>query len=208
MVSRKDLASAPSSFAVSTLTPFTSMACESKSSPCEAANFDFNCASCFSSDFTFSTICSIRLVTSNGCDFNNSAERFSSDSIFCTYSNATDPATASTRRTPAATPPSATILNSPISPVRATWVPPQNSRDEPISSTRTMSPYFSPNNIVAPDFCASSIGITRASVAWLARISALTIASTFAICAPVIGALWAKSKRVLAASTSEPFCCT
>ena len=31
-----------------------------------------------------------------------------------------------------------------------------------MSSTRTSSPYFSPNSIIAPGFCASSIGITRA----------------------------------------------
>ena len=49
-----------------------------------------------------------------------------------------------------------------MSPVRCTCVPPQSSRLEPMSSTRTSSPYFSPNSIIAPSFCASSIGITRA----------------------------------------------
>ena len=34
-----------------------------------------------------------------------------------------------------------------------------------MSSTRTSSPYFSPKSIIAPSFCASSIGITRAFVA-------------------------------------------
>ncbi len=77
-----------------------------------------------------------------------------------------------------------------------------------MSSTRTSSPYFSPNSIIAPVFCASSIGITRAWVAALARISALTRSSTRAICASLIGALCAKSKRVRSAFTSEPFCCT
>ena len=88
------------------------------------------------------------------------------------------PVTASTRRMPAATPPSATILNRPMSPVRCTCVPPHSSRLLPMSSTRTSSPYFSPNSIIAPAFCASSIGITRACVAALARTSALTSAST------------------------------
>ena len=37
------------------------------------------------------------------------------------------PVSASMRRTPAATAPSPTILNRPISPVRRTWVPPQSS---------------------------------------------------------------------------------
>jgi hypothetical protein len=78
----------------------------------------------------------------------------------------------------------------------------------PMSSTRTSSPYFSPNSIIAPVFCASSSAITRAWVAALARISALTSASTGGSPRRVIGALWAKSKRVLSASTSEPFCCT
>ncbi len=95
-----------------------------------------------------------------------------------------------------------------MSPVRATWVPPHSSRELPMSSTRTSSPYFSPNSIIAPVFCAASIGITRAWVAVLARISALTRASTSRICAAVIGVGCTKSKRVFSASTSEPFCCT
>jgi hypothetical protein len=37
---------------------------------------------------------------------------------------------------------------------------------------------------------------------------ALTISSTRRIWSSVIGALCAKSKRVLSGSTSEPFCCT
>ena len=49
--------------------------------------------------------------------------------------------------------------------MRATCVPPHSSRELPMSSTRTSSPYFSPNSIIAPSFCASSIGITRAFVA-------------------------------------------
>ena len=35
-------------------------------------------------------------------------------------------------------------------PVRRTCVPPHNSRDEPMSMTRTSSPYFSPKSIIAP----------------------------------------------------------
>ena len=115
---------------------------------------------------------------------------------------------ASMRRTPAATPLSPTILNKPISPVRCTWVPPQSSRLEPMSSTRTVSPYFSPNSIMAPVFWADSMSITRAWAWTLAKISAFTLASICAISAAVTGALWAKSNRVLSASTNEPFCCT
>jgi hypothetical protein len=109
---------------------------------------------------------------------------------------------------PAATPLSATILNRPMSPVRATCVPPQSSRLLPMSSTRTSSPYFSPKSIIAPVFCACSSGSTRAWVAALARISAFTSASICATSASLTGALCAKSKRVRSAFTSEPFCCT
>ena len=56
-----------------------------------------------------------------------------------------------------------------------------------MSSTRTSSPYFSPNSIIAPSFCASSIGITRHSQALLARISALTMSSTRRISSSLIG---------------------
>ncbi len=100
------------------------------------------------------------------------------------------------------------MVNKPMSPVRATWVPPQSSRLEPMSSTRTVSPYFSPNSIMAPVFWADSMSITRACVAALATISAFTRCSISRICASVTGALCVKSKRVLSASTSEPFCCT
>src|SRR5258705_8328544 len=63
----------------------------------------------------------------------------------CTQASAPSPVAASTRRTPAATPPWDVILKKPMSPVRATCVPPHSSRDEPMSRTRTSSPYFSPN---------------------------------------------------------------
>ena len=45
--------------------------------------------------------------------------------------------------------------------VLSRWVPPQNSMEKsPISTTRTMSPYFSPNMATAPFFLASSMGRT------------------------------------------------
>jgi hypothetical protein len=75
------------------------------------------------------------------------------------------------RRTPAATPPSAMMVKKPMSPVRCTWVPPHSSRLVPMSSTRTVSPYFSPNSIMAPVFCADSMSITRAWVGTLASRS-------------------------------------
>src|SRR3954470_4979203 len=90
-----------------------------------------------------------------------------------------------------------------MSPVRATWVPPQNSRELPISSTRTSSPYFSPNSIIAPDFFASSIGMTCARVGVFCMISAFTRASTSRISRSLTGLLWEQSKRVFSASTSD-----
>src|SRR5450759_4551868 len=72
---------------------------------------------------------------------------------------ASRPVSASRRRTPAATPESVTPLIKPISPVRLTWVPPHSSIDQPsvlplpspIATTRTSSPYFSPNSARAGD---------------------------------------------------------
>ena len=53
------------------------------------------------------------------------------------------PVTASMRRMPAATDDSLMILKQPIWAVFLTWVPPQNSVDQPqTSTTRTTSPYF------------------------------------------------------------------
>ena len=79
------------------------------------------------------------------------------------------PVSASMRRTPAATPESDTPEIRPMSPVRRTWVPPQSSTDQPmvlpvpspIATTRTSSPYFSPNSARAPEARASSSAISR-----------------------------------------------
>ena len=44
-----------------------------------------------------------------------------------------------------------------MSPVARTWVPPHNSVENPgTDTTRTRSPYFSPNNATAPDAIAAS----------------------------------------------------
>ena len=61
---------------------------------------------------------------------------------------------------------------------------------------------------MAPVFWASSKDITLPEVAVFSRISWFTICSILRICSGVIGALCVKSKRVLLASTNEPFCCT
>ena len=61
-------------------------------------------------------------------------------------------------------------MTTPISPVRRTCVPPQSSTEKvwlarrrrclPIETTRTSSPYFSPNSARAPDSIASSTPIS------------------------------------------------
>ena len=67
------------------------------------------------------------------------------------------------RRTPEATEPSDLMRKAPALAVLSRWVPPQNSMEKsPISTTRTVSPYFSPKRAMAPRFLASSMG--RASV--------------------------------------------
>ena len=55
------------------------------------------------------------------------------------------------------------------------------SVSRPMLSTRTSSPYFSPNSAIAPAATASSGVISRVATGWLARISAFTSASIAAI---------------------------
>jgi len=103
---------------------------------------------------------------------------------------------------PAATPDSEIILNSPIFDVLATCVPPQNSfENSPMQTTRTVSPYFSPNSAVAPVFLASSIVITCVTTGMASAIFSLTIFSTFSSSSAVM--LWkcAKSNLNLSGST-------
>ena len=84
--------------------------------------------------------------------------------------------TASIRRVAEPTELSERILNAPISAVDRTWVPPQSSREnasspEPISTTRTTSPYFSPKSIVAPSLRASSIGVRNVCTGRFSKIA-------------------------------------
>ena len=184
------------------------MAWPASSSPWLAANLEFTFSNSRSAWRKLSCNWVTRFTKSPGWVFRMAAASFILSSMPCKKWSALLPVTASTRRIPAATPPSETILRLPISPVRDTWVPPHNSLELPISRTRTSSPYFSPNSIMAPVFCASSKDMTLPEVAVFSRISWLTIPSILRICSDVIGALWVKSKRVLVASTREPFCCT
>ena len=208
MVSRKTCASAPSKRAAKILMPLTSTAWVANSSPWLAANLEFTFSNSRSAWRKLSCSWVTRLTKSPGWVLSTAAASLILSSRSCKKCKAFCPVTASTRRIPAATPLSETILRVPISPVRATCVPPQSSFELPISSTRTSSPYFSPKSIMAPVFWASSKDITFAEVAALVKISRLTISSTCLIWAAVMGALCVKSKRVLLASTKEPFCCT
>ncbi|MNT17394.1 hypothetical protein D3C72_1525400 [compost metagenome] len=97
-----------------------------------------------------------------------------------------------------------------MSPVRCTWVPPQSSTEKPppMVSTRTCSPYFSPNSAVAPLALAVSMSVSSVSTSLLLRISALTMSSSSFNCSGLMASKWLKSKRRRWLSTSEPFCCT
>ena len=79
------------------------------------------------------------------------------------------------RRTPAATPLSRSMVNKPMSPVARQWVPPHSSRLKlGMDTTRTVSPYFSPNNAIAPAAIASLVGLTSVITSVLRRTSSLT----------------------------------
>ena len=92
-------------------------------------------------------------------------------SIECTQASASSPVSATIRRTPAAMPPSETILNRPTSPERRTWVPPHSSTEwPPNESTRTGSSYLSPKSATAPLRFASSSGMISVRASSLPRI--------------------------------------
>ena len=120
------------------------------------------------------------------------------------------PVTPSIRRTPEATEVSLRILKSPKRAVLSMWVPPQNSLEKPSSTetTRTTSPYFSPNRAMAPLCLASSMGISTMETGTALRISSLTSSSTWASSSGVRAEKWVKSKRTWRSLTSWPACST
>ena len=93
--------------------------------------------------------------------------------------NASRPTRASTRRFDAPTEDSPIRLISPTSELRDTCVPAHSSRDQgpPMSTMRTLSPYFSPNRAIAPSAFASSSGRTRVCTSRLSRTALLAISS-------------------------------
>jgi len=105
----------------------------------------------------------------------------------------------------AALEPSETIAKIPISAVLATWVPPQSSREtSSTSTTRTQSPYFSPNSAIAPSASASARSMCIARTGRLALIQSITRSSIPRSSSSVSGAPWVKSKRSLSGRTAEP----
>src|SRR6266853_2857928 len=128
-----------------------------------------------------------------------------------TCCSAAAPATASMRRTPAATAPSPTILNRPMSPVRSACVPPHSSTEyflppstlgsPPIDSTRTSSPYFSPNSAMAPAAIASSGVIRRVSTGLFSRMRSFTSSSILRSSSCEIALVWLMSKRSRSGAT-------
>ena len=93
----------------------------------------------------------VRSLTSNRGTRKDSAASLSSASTRFMYASASKLVTASMRRRFAPTLVSEVILTKPISLVAETWVPPHSSCEKPsMSSTRTNSPYFSPNSAMTP----------------------------------------------------------
>src|SRR3546814_471889 len=177
--SRSALASKPSSRAARTLMPPTSTAPDARSAVAPLAALAFNDSSSRSSLFCFSSSARSLSAASAVVPPSSCAASPNRRSSAATWSSAPCPVTASIRRTPAETPPSDTILNRPMSPVRETWVPPHSSVDvSPMRSTRTRSTYFSPNRAIAPKSSASCMSMCRTSAPWLARNSAFPRRST------------------------------
>ncbi len=110
--------------------------------------------------------------------------------------SAASPVTASILRTPAAMADSETILKKPMRPVDVACVPPQSSMESPNLTTRTRSPYFSPNRAMAPIAFASSIVASLFSSRGKSlRISWLTLCSTLRSSSSVTLEKCEKSKR-------------
>ena len=145
--------------------------------------FDFSAAISRSASFSWATIRATRSATWSGCTFRVSASPITSDALLGQLRR-TPPSRRTprpggsrtrprTRRSPPAARPGTTGRRGCPRTARAT------SR-HPMSTTRTTSPYTSPNSAVAPDACASASGIRlgddpevgRGSPRWRAARSA------------------------------------
>ena len=77
-----------------------------------------------------------------------------------------------------------------------------------MDTTRTSSPYFSPNSAIAPVFLASSIDITFVTTGRSSAIFSLTIFSTLAISSSDNGEKCVKSNLKCSALFKDPACST
>ena len=112
--------------------------------------------------------------------------------------------TASIRRTFAALDVSAVTLNTPISAVERTCVPPHSSRDQvpsPTSTIRTTSPYFSPNSAIAPSARASSSVVVMRAHGLVGEDPLVDPVLDVAQLLGLSGWPWVKSKRSLSGPT-------
>ena len=199
------------------LTPFTTTA-PSPAPPPPAASLRRN-ADISRSAFRLSSIRrATRSASCSGATFSMSAACCSAASRLSSQSSAPDSVTASIRRTPPATADSEIIFSRLISPVRFTCVPPHNSTDQaprpaisvapPICTTRTSSPYFSPNKASAPSSMAASGVMMRVDTSLFMRMRSLTMSATADNSSALTARGCEKSKRSLSGATSEPFCAT
>ena len=202
---RRSLASVPCRTAVTTLRSPTFFAANIRlsTSPAKTLSFIFSIVWC-SSRISAILLCALA-ISSPGVVLSVSAAFTRRRFISSTMSMNARPVTASMRRTPEATEDSLTMRNGPTFAVFSTCVPPQSSMDlPPMLTTRTTSPYFSPNSAIAPSFFASATGISFVSTSMPSRISSLTRWLTCISSSAVTAEKCVKSKRRRSGSTREP----
>ena len=96
-----------------------------------------------------------------------------------------------------------------MSPVARQCVPPHSSMLKPgTDTTRTVSPYFSPNSAIAPPAIASSVRFTSVCTGVLTNTCEFTMRSISSSCSRGIGEKCTKSKRSRSGATSDPACFT
>jgi hypothetical protein len=124
--------------------------------PDPLAILSFNSSNSRSLSLSCAMTLRVLATNSEGPTFKSSESSLTSVSSFFIMAMAPLPVWASIRLTPAATPVSETILNSPISPVCLQCVPPHSSLlNDSTVTTRTSSPYLSPKKANAPFATAS-----------------------------------------------------
>ena len=127
----KSLPETPLTTCPKNATPFTSLACGAPPWPAPPANASSrrNCATSFASVLRSSTKAATRPSKSGIGAFNALASPETTALCCARCAEAAAPVNASTRRTPALLALSDKITNPPISPVCATCVPPQSSKE-------------------------------------------------------------------------------